>query len=319
MKSDDPAKTVCDETNSGACNPCIDTDVPCTCKDGGSCEINYLSRGIVCDATDAGITLGVCEIAKCSGYSGECIAANLELGTGCFLGNSVQCDNAGTCGPAPAAAIASSGGKYVCNLIGCDPEEPVEGCNDRPNRGSLGQPCKSSGEVPFEGICCVDRDSVDDPKPLQCVVDADHCPCLPDSENPECPADQVCCDEGTPLGNPDGFVCKGGGTCGAIPCSAQKCGLKGSETNLEFAFAYCSPGCGKDKAGCIDSCDTCSTGGAVTNNCNNVNSGIEGTGEEQGNSYCSGLKKKLGYDVSNCCICKNSDPVGQAGCIAPTS
>jgi hypothetical protein len=157
------------------------------------------------------------------------------------------------------------------------------------------------------------------PRHFSVWSDADHCPCLPDSENPECPADQVCCDEGTPLGDPDDFVCKGGGTCGAIPCSAQKCGLKGSETNLEFAFAYCSPGCGKDKAGCIDSCDTCSTGGAVTNNCNNVNSGIEGTGEEQGNSYCSGLKKKLGYDVSNCCICKSSDPVGQAGCIAPTS
>ena len=55
------------ERTPGACNPCIDTKVPCTCNDGGSCEINYLSRGTVCDAADAGITLGVCEIGKCGG------------------------------------------------------------------------------------------------------------------------------------------------------------------------------------------------------------------------------------------------------------
>ena len=314
-----PAETVCDEVNSVSCNPCIDTDVPCTCNDGGSCEINYLSQGTVCDAADAGITLGVCEIAKCSGDSGECIAANLELGTGCFLGNSVQCDNAGTCGPAPAGAIASSGGKFVCNSIGCDPELPVEGCNDRPNRGSLGQPCKSSGEDPFEGICCVDSTSGAVPKELQCVVNAVHCPCLPDSLNPECPADEVCCDEGPELGDPANFVCKGGGSCGAIPCSAEACGLKGSEGDLEFAFAYCSNGCGKDKAGCTDSCDTCSTGAAVENQCNSVNSGITGTCEKPPDkNYCNDLKT-LGYKVSTCCICKNSDPVTQAGCIAPTS
>jgi hypothetical protein len=315
-----PAETVCDRSNPGACNPCIDTKVPCTCNDGGSCEINYLSQGTVCDAADAGITLGVCEIGKCKG-SGKCIAANLELGTGCFLGNSVQCDNAGTCGPAPAGAIASSGGKFVCNSIGCDPEPPVEGCNVRPNRGSLGQPCTSSGEASFDGICCVDSTSGAVPKELVCVVNADHCPCLPDSVNPECPADQVCCDEGTPLGDPDKFVCKGGGTCGAIPCSAQ-CGLKGSGDPIEFAFAYCSDGCGSGnspKQGCINSCETCSTtvdSTYVAANCNNVNSGITGTCEEQGNSYCSDLKRTLGYKVSTCCICKNSDPVTQAGCKA---
>ena len=319
MDPTDPLETACDGSNSDSCNPCIDTKVPCTCNDGGSCEINYLSRGTVCDATDAGITLGVCEIGKCGG-DGKCIAANLELGTGCFLGNSVQCDNAGTCGPAPAGAIASSGGKFVCNLIGCDPEPPVEGCNDRPNRGSLGQPCKSSGE----GICCVDSTSGAVPKELVCVVGKQDCPCLPDSVNPECPADQVCCDEGDPLGDPDKFVCKGGGSCGAIPCSAQ-CGLKGSDNPVEFAFAYCSDGCGSEnspKQGCINSCETCSTTDDsyyVAANCNNVNSGITGTCEEQGNSYCSDLKRTLGYDVSTCCICKNSDPVTQAGCIAPTS
>ena len=314
MKSDDPAKTVCDETNSGACNPCIDTDVPCTCKDGGSCEINYLSRGIVCDATDAGITLGVCEIAKCSGYSGECIAANLELGTGCFLGNSVQCDNAGTCGPAPAAAIASSGGKYVCNLIGCDPEEPVEGCNDRPNRGSLGQPCKI-GEGSY-GICCVDSGSTADPKLLECV-DKTHCPCLPDLSNPECPADQVCCDVGVDLGDVANFICKA--TCDAIPCASDSCFLQGS-SETESAFAYCSDGCGSgqgggEKQGCVNSCATCSTGGVEANNCNNVNTAPDPCSGS--NNYCKDVQMRLGYNVANCCICKNSNPSQQAGCAAP--
>ena len=319
-----PAETVCDGKNPGACNPCIDTKVPCTCNDRGSCDINYLSRGTVCDAADAGITLGVCEIAKCGG-DGKCTAANLEEGTGCFLGNSVQCDNAGTCGPAPAGAIASSGGKFVCNSIGCDPEPPVEGCNDRPNRGSLGQPCKSSGEASFEGICCVDSTSGAVPKELVCVVGKQDCPCLPDSVNPECPADQVCCDEGDPLGDPDEFVCKGGASCGAIPCSAQKCGLSGSDDPIEFAVAYCSDGCGSGggaggtKQGCVNSCETCSTTDDsppyVAANCNSDNSGITGEcGITKGN-YCTGFKK-LGYDVSTCCICKRSDPADQAGCKA---
>jgi len=324
-----PAETVCDGKNPGACNPCIDTKVPCTCNDRGSCDINYLSRGTVCDAADAGITLGVCEIAKCGG-DGKCTAANLEEGTGCFLGNSVQCDNAGTCGPAPAGAIPSSDGKFVCNSIECPAEKPVEGCNDRPNRVSLGQPCKSSGSSAFVGICCVDRTSDAVPKPLECVVtDAAHCPCLPDSVNPECPADEVCCDEGMPLGNPDKFVCKGGtGTCDAIPCSAEACGLKNSDNPVEFAFAYCSDGCGSGsspgstKEGCVNSCETCSTTddstlGYVAANCNADNSGITGTcGITKGN-YCTDWKK-LGYDVSNCCICKNSQD-NQAGCNAPTS
>ena len=127
---------------------------------------NYLPQGTVCDATDAGITLGVCEIAKCDGNN-ECKATNLDQGTGCFIGNNVQCENAGTCGPDPAVVIATPDDTYVCNSIECPPEPPVTGCNDRPDRGSLGQPCEISGGD--EGICCVDPASGSDPKELKCV------------------------------------------------------------------------------------------------------------------------------------------------------
>ena len=148
-----PAETVCDRSNPGACNPCIDTKVPCTCNDGGSCEINYLSQGTVCDAADAGITLGVCEIAKCGGNN-ECIAGGLEEGTGCFTDNDVQCANAGTCD-----------GSGVCTSIGCPGEPPVEVCL------RVGQPCTDINED--VGICCVDPAS---PTIILQCVDAP-CPC----------------------------------------------------------------------------------------------------------------------------------------------
>ena len=272
---------------------------------------NYLPQGTVCDATDAGITLGVCEIAKCDGNN-ECKATNLDQGTGCFIGNNVQCENAGTCGPDPAVVIATPDDTYVCNSIECPPEPPVTGCNDRPDRGSLGQPCEISGGD--EGICCVDPASGSDPKELKCVRKT-QCPCLPDNNNPECPADQVCCDEGNSLGDPDNFVCKE--TCNAIPCASDTCFLRGS-SDTEFAFAYCSNGCGSgqgggEKQGCVNSCATCSTGNVVANNCNNVNSSPDPCSGS--NAYC----KDLNRGVSNCCICKNSSPSSQAGCAAPTS
>ena len=153
MNPNVPAETVCDGSNPGACNPCIDTKVPCTCNDGGSCEINYLSRGTVCDAADAGIILGVCDIGKCGG-DGKCTAANLEQGTACFTDNDVQCDNAGTCD-----------GSGVCTSIGCPVEPPVDTCR------FVGQPCKKVDDA--VGICCVDPSS--STIILQCV-DAP-CPC----------------------------------------------------------------------------------------------------------------------------------------------
>lgn len=281
---------------------------------------NYLPQGTVCDATDAGITLGVCEIAKCN-ENNKCKATNLKQGTGCFIGNNVQCKNAGTCGPDPdpAVVIATPDDTYVCNSIECPPEPPVTDCNTRPDRGSLGQPCDLRGGG--KGICCVDPLSGSDPKDLDCV-EKTQCPCLPDNNNPECPADQVCCDTGDPLGDPDNFECISGTTCNAIPCSSEPCGLQGS-SGTELAFGYCSNGCGSPSAvkqGCANSCATCSSNddsliGFVATNCNNANSGTDPKCGFSGN-FCTEIKQRLGYDVSTCCVCKNSQD-NQAGCCAP--
>ena len=234
-----------------------------------------------------------------------CQAADAEDGTACYEDpDDPTCEKAGVC---------VSG---TCDLLGCvpPPPPPVESCNILPDRGSLGQPCKI-GEGSY-GICCVDSGSSADPKLLECV-DKTHCPCLPDLLNPECPADQVCCDVGVDLGDVANFICKA--TCDAIPCASDSCFLQGS-SETESAFAYCSDGCGSgqgggEKQGCVNSCATCSTGGVEANNCNNVNTAPDPCSGS--NNYCKDVQMRLGYNVANCCICKNSNPSQQAGCAAP--
>ena len=97
-----PAKTVCDGNNFDvtSCNPCIDTEVPCTCKDDGSCTINYLPLDTCCDSPS--IT-GPCEVGKClikadaTEDEVTCEAAYADPGTACYKDDNPTCENAGVC------------------------------------------------------------------------------------------------------------------------------------------------------------------------------------------------------------------------------
>jgi len=112
-----PAKTVCDGMVT-PCNPCIDTDVPCTCNPDASCSINHLPLDTCCDSPS--IT-GPCKVGKCltSHADGDvtCEAVNAEPDTACFFDGyppGPTCDNAGQC--------TAEG---ICDPLGCvDPPPP---------------------------------------------------------------------------------------------------------------------------------------------------------------------------------------------------
>ena len=191
MDPSDPAKTVCDGMVT-PCNPCIDTDVPCTCNPDASCSINYLPLDTCCDSPS--IT-GPCEVGKCltSHADGDvtCEAVNAEPGTACFFDGhppGPTCDNAGQC--------TAEG---ICDPLGCvDPPPPPPPPSPSPppsfpspppsypspspppppgnqcTEADFGNSCDLPGGG--TGICCVKLDPFQEPFEYECV-DEKFCPC----------------------------------------------------------------------------------------------------------------------------------------------
>ena len=186
-----PAKTVCDGNNFDvtSCNPCIDTEVPCTCKDDGSCTINYLPLDTCCDSPS--IT-GPCEVGKCiikADATEDEVTCYADPGTACYKDDNPTCENAGVCdesgtceplgcvyppppSPPPPPPSPSPPPPSPSPPPPSPPPPPVDQCTE----ANFGNPCDLTSEK--TGICCIklDQEPFEEPFEYECV-DENFCPC----------------------------------------------------------------------------------------------------------------------------------------------
>ena len=100
-----------------------------------------------------------------------------------------------------------------------------------------------------------------------CGNDAAHCPCLPDSVNPECPADEVCCDEGLHSGIQTTSFAKVAEPVARFPVRPKRAVSKAVITQLNSRLHTAQMVAGQEvhqDKDASDSCDTCSTTGDST-------------------------------------------------------